>query len=518
MIVTLNSVRRWRMARETRSTNRWPQLGFVAIVLVAFGLIFFNVFLLLSAVAVLLFVPYSRYDDSPNPEVEVTRSIDSTDPAPGDEVEVRVTVENLGERKIRDLKINDDPPLPVVSGKPRLYTALGPRDSESFSYILIAKRGKYRFESPDVVVRNLTKSKETTIDSSVEGESRLNVEISIDDIVYHERSSSKTGQLTSNQGGPGIEFHSSREYRHNDPMRRIDWSSYAKTRELKTINFDQERSAKAGLFVDMRGASRKKGSEDGLDAVEYSIYAAEQVSLQLLSDGNACGLYAYPGPLSILSFAGGEKQITRALRFFNRQQDFINKVYSNDDVTQFLQKLDIGSQQTRHQQKSEKNQSPKTNPHTDKRRSRNWVNSNRGSGSGSGVGGSGSGAAGVSVGELGYRYTGEVGRRGGDVEGYLDEIDRIHTAVPRNSQIYVFSPLLDDGIVELVGSLKLYNYSITVVSPDVTRMDGLGRKLVGIERRRRVESLEGLAYVSVVDWDPGEPLSVAISRHERVLR
>jgi uncharacterized protein (DUF58 family) len=52
---------------------------------------------------------------------------------------------------------------------------------------------------------------------------------------------------------------------------------------------------------------------------------------------------------------------------------------------------------------------------------------------------------------------------------------------------------------------------VSILSPDVIRVETLGERLTALDRRRRIEQIERWG-VPVVDWDAAEPLQEALVR------
>jgi uncharacterized protein (DUF58 family) len=61
--------------------------------------------------------------------------------------------------------------------------------------------------------------------------------------------------------------------------------------------------------------------------------------------------------------------------------------------------------------------------------------------------------------------------------------------------------------VALVEALSAAGHPVLVVSPDVTGTGSPGARVAAAERRLRLRQLRACG-ARVVDWDPGEPLSV----------
>ena len=101
------------------------------------------------------------------------------------------------------------------------------------------------------------------------------------------------GRVETDEGGPGIEFHATREYRRSDPLSRIDWRQLAKTGELATVEFRAERSATVQLVVDTRRAAYRAPTPDGYHAVERGVDAAHRLFDALLDGGDRVGFETF---------------------------------------------------------------------------------------------------------------------------------------------------------------------------------------------------------------------------------
>jgi len=86
--------------------------------------------------------------------------------------------------------------------------------------------------------------------------------------------------------------------------------------------------------------------------------------------------------------------------------------------------------------------------------------------------------------------------------------------LPSDSQLVVFSPLVDDEVVEINRQLQASGYPITIISPDASGTGTPGRTLARLERRKRLSELRR-ANVRVVDWDADESLALALTNAGR---
>lgn len=236
----------------------------------------------------------SKYvTDAPPPAVAVTRTVGSDSPIPGDRVDVRVTVENVGDRPLSDLRVIDGPPDPlrVVEGSPSLLTSLQPGGTDTFSYTVQAKRGAFTFAETQLITRSLSNVRERT--TTVTVPMRITCATLLDDLLLQEQTSQRIGAVKTDEGGTGIEFFGTREYRAGDPLSRINWNHLAKTGDLTTVQFREQRAPIVSIVIDQRDAARVAPSSAELDGVDLSVYAAEQAFLTLLDAGTQVGLITY---------------------------------------------------------------------------------------------------------------------------------------------------------------------------------------------------------------------------------
>ncbi|MGQ4556482.1 DUF58 domain-containing protein [Halobellus sp. GM3] len=91
-----------------------------------------------------------------------------------------------------------------------------------------------------------------------------------------------------------------------------------------------------------------------------------------------------------------------------------------------------------------------------------------------------------------------------------DRAATIRSRLPTDAQPLVFTPLLDNEIVEFVRRFEAEGRPPSVISPDVTEPGSVGRTLAAVERTERVRELRRIG-VPVVDWSPDRPLAAAVA-------
>ncbi|MFC7081236.1 DUF58 domain-containing protein [Halorussus caseinilyticus] len=279
--------------KSIRRTNRWRGVSAVALLAGSLGVLFSRPLVLLSGVVGVAFAAYARTAGTPEVELDVTRSVSDDEPLPGDEVRVRLTVENVGDSTLADLRVVDGVPdaLPVTDGSARLGTSLRPGKSATLSYTVEAERGDHEFDPVTAIVRDFSGAIE--VESEIECETILRCVPKLGttvDVPLRAQTTQYTGRVTTDVGGSGVEFHATREYRPGDPLSRVDWNRLARTGELTTIEFREERAASVVVLVDTREKAYLSRGDGERNAVQYGVDAAGKIVTKLLDGGDRVGL------------------------------------------------------------------------------------------------------------------------------------------------------------------------------------------------------------------------------------
>jgi uncharacterized repeat protein (TIGR01451 family) len=400
-------------------------------VLVFLGLLTSNTAFFVAAGIPVILVIYSELSRVPGTEeVKVTREITNEAPNPGETVEVEVTVENTGRRTLADLRVVDGVPeeLKVESGSPRASTSLTPGSSDTYSYTITARRGKFLFEDARVENRSLASRSSEVGERTVSGDQIIECKVEVGELPLRDETIERVGEMTTDTGGPGIEFHSLREYHRGDPPSRVEWSHLAKTGRLSTVNFKEQKSTKIVLAVDARQVSNRKSAHGHPSGIDLSTYAAERAFGAIQRSMHV------PGAL-VLGVDPKQAKYDSVLLPYIKPGKGVETRKKTEKLFEQARKLEKE-----------------------------------------------------------------------DVE---DIATKIYSTVPGNAQIMVFSPLLDDRIVESLRILDSHGYSITVLSPDVTYGDDPANVLESVKREFRLKEVRKIA--PVVTWNADTPLTVKIS-------
>jgi len=297
----------------TAPTNRWTGVTALAFAGLAVGAVTGSPAALLVAAVGVGYGAFARATSVPAIELAVERELDPEDPGPGDEVHVELTISNAGGATLPDLRLVDGVPnaLDVVEGDTRVATALRPGDEETLEYVVTARRGRHEFGPLSVVGRDAAGSNEDTTTVETPGALTcvplLPSEVSLP---LRAQTTQQVGSVTTDAAGSGVEFHTVREYQAGDPLTRVDWKRRARTGELTTIDFRQERAATVVFILDTRAEAYVR-SGDGQSAVDHSVEAVGALARSLLGEGHPVGVGSFAARWTWLPPGVGRDHVAR---------------------------------------------------------------------------------------------------------------------------------------------------------------------------------------------------------------
>ncbi|WP_225336148.1 DUF58 domain-containing protein [Halomicrobium urmianum] len=285
-----------RRLRDAHLTGHWRGVSVVALLGIGTGILSEQPAVLLAGVVGVGYAAFARSEALRPGSVAIERTVDERHPDPGDEVTVTVTVTNESGRPLPDVRLVDGVPaaLAVADGSPRLGTALRSAESTSLEYTITARRGVYTFTPALIVTRDLAGAveREQLVESPTTVTCLPPLRPTTEPAPLRALTTPFAGQVETATGGDGIEFHATREYRPGDPPNRIDWNRRARTGELTTVTFRQERSTRVVLLVDARADACVAPDRGPPHAVDRGVAAAGRLFASLAASGNQVGIAA----------------------------------------------------------------------------------------------------------------------------------------------------------------------------------------------------------------------------------
>lgn len=250
--------------------------------------------LVLAGVIAIAFTAVARAGSPPTVDLSIERRLSDETPGPDELARVTVQITNTGSSVLPDLRFIDGVPstLVVEDGSPRFGTALRPGASAEFEYTVTATRGVHRFDPSLVIARDVSGAKERRVEMTATQDTITCVPPLPQPVSLPLRAQTTgvTGQVPTSDGGNGLAFHAVREYRHGDPLSRIDWNRTARTGEFSTIEFRRERSATVVLLIDARKEAYIAPDSADPTALERSITAAGALLEGFLATDDQVGI------------------------------------------------------------------------------------------------------------------------------------------------------------------------------------------------------------------------------------
>lgn len=275
---------------SVRRTARWNLVLAVGVTAIAVGVLLEEPVLLLLAVPSFVFAAYSHASPVVPQTVAVEREVAPSDPDHGEHVTVSVSVQNVGDRYLPDVRLVDGVPaaLPVRDGPARHAAALAPGAKTQFTYTVIAKRGIHRFDQCTAVLGNTSGT--ATVGMEVGPETRIACRSRVRTLPFPPAAPAFPGGSSPEAGASGITFDRLREYRRSDSFQRIDWNRYARHGELSTVVSHEQRSPRLVLCLDARPCAYRSAGPNEPGAVSYERAAARELLAATRNTPVAVGL------------------------------------------------------------------------------------------------------------------------------------------------------------------------------------------------------------------------------------
>lgn len=309
--------------RTVRRTRRWKGVAAVAVGVAAVGVIAGQPSVILLSVVGVAFAAYPEVSNPPQikPQInlELERTMDTDSPGIGDDVEVTVRVRNVGTNTLADVRLLEGVPpmLQVIDGTARHAATLRPGADARFTYTIRAVQGAHRFRPATVIARDIAGT--TEVETTVTTETTIECVSDVPEVPLRRQTHQFVGEITTDEGGTGVEFHQTREYNRGDSLSRINWRRYAKTGTLATVEFREEHGASVVLCLDARAPAYRTAGPDVPNGVAHGQTAAWQLVETLAKSNHTIGLTSLSDRQSCwLAPGAGAEHLDRARNLLER--------------------------------------------------------------------------------------------------------------------------------------------------------------------------------------------------------
>jgi uncharacterized protein (DUF58 family) len=276
--------------------HRYRGLVAATVVLVGAGVGTGTPVLLLAGIVPLAFVVQGAVSSLRpiDDRVDVEREIRPETPLPGQPVAVTLRVTNVGDGALPDLRVRDGVPdgLAVRDGEARAGAALRSGETLTVEYTLTANRGAYAFRPVRLSAATVGETAVAETSREADGADGFDCRVAAEDVPLRRRTATFAGAMATDAGGVGVEFHATRDYRAGDPVARIHWRHYAKTGDLSTVEYREQRAANVAVLVDGREPAHVAPAPSLPTGATLSAYAATLAVRALADEGHRVGVGA----------------------------------------------------------------------------------------------------------------------------------------------------------------------------------------------------------------------------------
>lgn len=515
--------------------DRWSGGLAGAIVIAVAGLLAGSTVLIVAAAIPVVYVVYGAVDsvDVDPSTVSVERELGRESAFPGDRVGVTVRVTNEGKTALSDVRVADQVPreVSVVDGRDRRALSLRPGETGTLEYTVVARRGEHEFGPVGIRLRSTSGTDVLTLEVVPEGSTQLTCRPDLEFVPLDRRTRQFVGTVATDTAGPGVEFHSTREYRAGDPVSRIDWRRLAKSGDLTTVNYREHRSARVVVAVDARDPCYVAPVEGAPTGAAICGYGARRVFDVLRGAGHEVGAAGFglrnggnSGPAWVEPGTGEETRI-RSYDVFDTATETPRHLQPGRIPRgQFASETHGGPRSGRNPPGGSPSVARDGGPPGSKSARRGEASARWDDPPGRNRGGNRDSDRGHHGPRERRDRSGRASRRGrrdrrgpnsttttpsrGSSDG--DGIDSLFGRFSPETQLVLLTPALEEYPVSVVRTAIAYGHRVTVISPDVTTAESTGGRLQNVERQLVLEEMRG-AGARVVDWDRERPLALTLA-------
>ena len=243
--------------------------------------------------------------------LQAERTIDKTEVAAEEPIQVRVVVENTG-NALANLHLVDPFPhsMSILDGHTEQRLGLSSGAATELHYSVGAVRGVYEWNSIRASASDPFGLFELRAAVSAHAEIRVRpAPMKFHTMPIKPRSTLHSpGPTPARLAGAGTDFWSIREYRAGDPLRRLNWRLASRyPHQMFTNEYESEEIADFGLILDARRLTNAHQTEEAL--FEASISAAASLAEIFIGKGNRLALLVFGETTRCLFPGYGKRQL-----------------------------------------------------------------------------------------------------------------------------------------------------------------------------------------------------------------
>ncbi|MFN3343215.1 MAG: DUF58 domain-containing protein [Flavobacteriales bacterium] len=245
----------------------------------------------------------------------------------GDEVEIRIRIASRMNTSVK-IEITDETPEQLQLRDLRIYTELGPGDSEIVRYtIRPTERGAHRFGDIRIFASGIIGLVQRRI--TIPAEEEMAVFPSVLQMRQYELK--VFSKLTLTEGikrvrrlGQSTEFEQIKNYVSGDDYRNINWKASARRSELMVNQYEDEKAQQVYCLIDKSRSMRM--AFEGMTLLDYAINSSLVISNIAMRKSDRAGLMTFSDKLGTrLPAERNASQLKRIQEALYRQKTRFNE-------------------------------------------------------------------------------------------------------------------------------------------------------------------------------------------------
>jgi uncharacterized protein (DUF58 family) len=282
----------------------------LGVIFLLMGLMYRSLALIALVIPIALLLGIGVISKPKDPDIEAGWVISSGEIMEGEDLTAALNLSNRSSRSVAAMVEVTLPEEAVMKrGRSRFPLLLRPGESVNFTFVLgFPRRGRFDLGGVKLIWDDLALFSRNSKTIPARGRFRVMPFIyPMDRGPFHrDQVRNPVGNLRSRLLGPGLEFHSIREYSPGDERRRINWKASARTNGLLVNQQHTERCGDVILVIDARESVGEMARTEEL--VDKEINAACSLASFYLRQRDRVGLLVMSDVLEVLPPRYGRRQ------------------------------------------------------------------------------------------------------------------------------------------------------------------------------------------------------------------